>query len=167
MIECRVTSDDGGDDAIAEGLAETLAQFELLTLYQKFEHISVLVLTGLIAIVIALAIWHLALKILFSIFSSTFDPHRLRRLSIRVRDDLHRHHRARVQALAAGAGGAPRQRRAGPYRRADHASRRRAKLIILDLAQTEALQLFALAAAILALGSVYWLVGDYDRRRRT
>ena len=29
---------------------------------------------------------------------------------------------------------------------------------------TEALQLLALAAAILALGSVYWLVRDEDRR---
>ena len=37
------------------------------------------------------------------------------------------------------------------------------KVIILDLASTEALQLFALAAAILALGAVYWLVRDQDR----
>ena len=35
--------------------------------------------------------------------------------------------------------------------------------MILDLASTEALQLFALAAAILALGAVYWLVRDQDR----
>ena len=37
------------------------------------------------------------------------------------------------------------------------------KVMILDLASTEALQLFALAAAILALGAVYWLVRDQDR----
>src|SRR4029078_8935042 len=37
------------------------------------------------------------------------------------------------------------------------------KVIILDLASPEALQLFALAAAILALGAVYWLVRDQDR----
>ena len=37
------------------------------------------------------------------------------------------------------------------------------KLIILDLASTDAMQLFALAAAILALGAVYWLVRDQDR----
>ena len=37
------------------------------------------------------------------------------------------------------------------------------KLMILDLASTEALQLFALATAILALGAVYWLVRDQDR----
>ena len=40
------------------------------------------------------------------------------------------------------------------------------KLIILDLAATTAQQLFALAAAILALGGVYWLVRDQDRRER-
>jgi uncharacterized membrane protein (DUF373 family) len=32
------------------------------------------------------------------------------------------------------------------------------KVIILDLATTEALHVFALATAILALGAVYWLV---------
>ena len=40
------------------------------------------------------------------------------------------------------------------------------KLMIIDLATTEAMQLFALAAAILALGVVYWLVRDQDRRER-
>jgi uncharacterized membrane protein (DUF373 family) len=35
--------------------------------------------------------------------------------------------------------------------------------MIVDLASTEALQLFALAASILALGAVYWLVRDQDR----
>ncbi|MDF2781391.1 MAG: putative rane protein of unknown function, partial [Geminicoccaceae bacterium] len=40
------------------------------------------------------------------------------------------------------------------------------KLIILDLAATDAQHLFALAAAILALGAVYWLVRDQDRRGR-
>ena len=38
------------------------------------------------------------------------------------------------------------------------------KLIIIDLASTEAMQLFALSAAILSLGAVYWLVRDQDRR---
>jgi uncharacterized membrane protein (DUF373 family) len=38
------------------------------------------------------------------------------------------------------------------------------KLIILDLTQTDALQLLALAAAILALGAVHWLVREQDRR---
>jgi uncharacterized membrane protein (DUF373 family) len=40
------------------------------------------------------------------------------------------------------------------------------KLIILDLATTEAAQLFALSAAVLSLGAVYWLVRDQDQRER-
>jgi uncharacterized membrane protein (DUF373 family) len=38
------------------------------------------------------------------------------------------------------------------------------KLIILDLASGESGELFALAAAILALGGVYWLVRDDGAR---
>jgi uncharacterized membrane protein (DUF373 family) len=38
------------------------------------------------------------------------------------------------------------------------------KLIILDLTETDALQLIGLAAAILALGTVHWLVREGDRR---
>jgi uncharacterized membrane protein (DUF373 family) len=34
------------------------------------------------------------------------------------------------------------------------------KVIILDLTETDALHILALAAAILALGIVYWLVGE-------
>jgi hypothetical protein len=34
----------------------------------------------------------------------------------------------------------------------------------MDMATTDTQQLFALAAAILALGGVYWLVRDQDRR---
>jgi uncharacterized membrane protein (DUF373 family) len=40
------------------------------------------------------------------------------------------------------------------------------KLIILDLTKTGADLLFALAAAVLALGAVYWLVREQDARRR-
>jgi uncharacterized membrane protein (DUF373 family) len=39
--------------------------------------------------------------------------------------------------------------------------------LILDMSLTDALHLFALAAAILALGCVYWLVRDQDSRERT
>jgi uncharacterized membrane protein (DUF373 family) len=40
------------------------------------------------------------------------------------------------------------------------------KAIILDLRETDAPQLFALAAAILALGVVYWLICGSDQRLR-
>jgi uncharacterized membrane protein (DUF373 family) len=40
------------------------------------------------------------------------------------------------------------------------------KLMIIDLSAAEANQVFALAAAILALGTVYWLVREQDRREQ-
>src|SRR5260370_30432366 len=40
------------------------------------------------------------------------------------------------------------------------------KLMIIDLSTAEAQQVFALAAAILALGAVYWLVAEQDRREQ-
>ena len=40
------------------------------------------------------------------------------------------------------------------------------KVIILDLAETDASHILALAAAILALGVVYWLMRDSDQRLR-
>jgi len=39
------------------------------------------------------------------------------------------------------------------------------KLIITDMSAITAEQLLALAAATLALGGVYWLVRDQDRRK--
>ena len=38
------------------------------------------------------------------------------------------------------------------------------KLLIVDPSTTSTQQMFALAAAILALGGVHWLVRDQDRR---
>src|ERR1700704_4350417 len=47
----------------------------LLTAYQKFEQVIILILTALIAVVVVLAVWNLTLKILFGIvLSSTLDP---------------------------------------------------------------------------------------------
>jgi hypothetical protein len=38
--------------------------------------------------------------------------------------------------------------------------------MLVDLSATDAAEIFALAAAILALGGVYWLVRDQDRREQ-
>ena len=45
-----------------------------MTLYQRFEHVIILILTALIMIVVTFAIWYLALKILSMVIFSTFDP---------------------------------------------------------------------------------------------
>ena len=100
----------------------------LLTAYQKFEQVIILILTAMIAVVVVLAVWNLALKILFGIvLSNTLDP-------------------SDYAAFAA------------LRRRARSAIVR--KLLILDFARTDG----GLAAAILALGVVHWLVRDQDLR---
>jgi uncharacterized membrane protein (DUF373 family) len=151
---------------LKQELAGAHARWRLLTFYQKFEHAVILVLSALIAIVVALAVWNLALKILLSILSSGFDPSdyavfqalfgmiftviialefKRSLLVIAERD------RSVVQvrtvvliALLAIV----------------------RKLMIIDPSAMEAQQVFALAAAILALGGVYWLVRDQDRREK-
>jgi hypothetical protein len=59
---------------IKEEFAEAQRRFGLLSFYDKFEHIVILILTALIAVFIVFAVWNLALKIFLSIASSTFDP---------------------------------------------------------------------------------------------
>jgi uncharacterized membrane protein (DUF373 family) len=57
-----------------EEFAEARARWKLLSFYQKFEQAVIVVLTALIAILVVLAVWNLALKIFTSIFASGFDP---------------------------------------------------------------------------------------------
>src|SRR5258708_21418622 len=134
--------------------------FVPLTLYQKFEQVCVLMLTMLIAIIIALALWNLTLKILLSICSTNFDPTdygvfqtvfgmiftviialEFKRSLLLVADRRHSVVQVRsvilIALLAVGR-----------------------KLIILDLLRTDAFHLLALAAAILTLGAVYWVGRD-------
>src|ERR1700738_286238 len=60
---------------LKEELAAERQRWKPLSLYQKFEHVVILVLTALIAVIVAFALWNLVLKILLSIFSSGgFDP---------------------------------------------------------------------------------------------
>ena len=59
---------------VKEEFTEAQRRFGLLSFYDKFEHIVIVVLTTLIAVFIVFAIWNLALKIFLSIASSTFDP---------------------------------------------------------------------------------------------
>jgi uncharacterized membrane protein (DUF373 family) len=149
---------------VKQEFAAAHARWRLLTLYQKFEHAVILVLSALIAIVVALAVWNLALKVLASILSSGFDPtdyavfQALFGMIFTVIIALEfkrsllviaQRHRSVVQvrtvvliALLAIV----------------------RKLMIIDPSAIDAQQVFALAAAILALGSVYWLVRDQDRR---
>jgi uncharacterized membrane protein (DUF373 family) len=130
-------------------------------IYGRFEHLIVGILTGLIAVVVVAAVWSLAIKILFSLIESdAFDPtdHVVFQsvfgmiftviIALEFKRTLHL-----------------------VTERSDNVVQVRAviliamlaivrKLIILDMAVADAPQLFSLAAAILALGAVYWLVRD-------
>jgi hypothetical protein len=51
------------------------AEWMLLTFYERFEQVVILILTGLIAIVVVFAVWNLALKIFHAVIApQTFDP---------------------------------------------------------------------------------------------
>ena len=150
---------------LKEQLAAERQRWKPLTVYQKFEHAVILVLTALIAVVIGFALWNLVLKILLSIISSSgFDPTdyavfqaffgmiftviialEFKRSLLVVAERRHGIVQVRTVLLIA---------LLAIVR----------KLMIIDLSAAEAQQVFALAAAILALGAVYWLVREQDRR---
>jgi uncharacterized membrane protein (DUF373 family) len=139
-------------------------EWMLLTFYERFEQVVILILTGLIAIVIVFAVWNLGLKIFHAVLSpQNFDP-----TDYSVFQAIFGAIFTVIIALEFKRSllvAAQRQESIVQVRTviliALLAIVR--KVIILDLASTEALQLFALAAAILALGAVYWLVRDQDR----
>jgi uncharacterized membrane protein (DUF373 family) len=151
--------------SIKQELENARGKFRLLSLYQRFEHAVVLILTGLIAIIVVAAVWNLSVKILFGlVLSGSLDPSdysafqavfgmiftviialefKKSLLVVAERRDTVVQIRSVVMiALLAIC----------------------RKFIILDLTETDAAHTFALAAAILALGVVYWLIRDSDQR---
>jgi uncharacterized membrane protein (DUF373 family) len=150
---------------LKDELSRGRLQWRLLTFYQKFEHAVILVLTALIAIVVALAVWNLVLKVLLSILSTGgLDPTdytvfqalfgmiftviialEFKRSLLVVVERRHGVVQVRTVVLIA---------LLAIVR----------KLMIIDLSAADAQQVLALAATILALGGVYWLVRDQDRR---
>jgi uncharacterized membrane protein (DUF373 family) len=150
-----------------EELAAGRQRWRLLTFYQKFEYAVILVLTALIAVVVALAVRNLVLKVLLSVFfTGGLDPTdytvfqmlfgmiftviialEFKRSLLLIAERRHGIVQLRTVTLIA---------LLAIVR----------KLMIIDLSAADAQQLFALAAAILALGGVYWLVRDQDRREQ-
>jgi uncharacterized membrane protein (DUF373 family) len=150
---------------LKDELSRGRQQWRLLTFYQKFEHAVMLVLTALIAIVVALAVWNLVLKVLLSILSTGgLDPTdytvfqalfgmiftviialEFKRSLLVVVERRHGVVQVRTVVLIA---------LLAIVR----------KLMIIDLSAADAQQVLALAATILALGGVYWLVRDQERR---
>jgi uncharacterized membrane protein (DUF373 family) len=139
-------------------------EWRVLSLYEKFEQGVVLLLTALMALVIAAAAWNLAVNVVSSLLlAGSFDPTdhtvfqavfgmiftviialEFKRSLLVVADRRESIVQVRTVVLLA---------MLAVLR----------KMIILDLGTAEARTLLALSAAILALGVVYWLVRDQDR----
>jgi uncharacterized membrane protein (DUF373 family) len=148
-----------------EELAEARVRWQSLTVYQKFEHVIILILTLLIAVVIVFAVWSLALKVLLSlILLQTFDltDHAVFQAVFGMIFTVIIALEFKRSLLVA----AERKETVVQVRAVILIAMLAVvrKLIILDLSMTNALQLFALAAAILSLGGVYWLIREQDRR---
>jgi uncharacterized membrane protein (DUF373 family) len=150
-----------------EDLATARDRWATLTPYYKFEQVIVLILTGLIAVVTISAVWSLALKVLFDLVVShkldVTDPAAFQAVFGMVFTVIIALEFKRSLLVLAERGDTVVQVRTVILIAMLAVVR---KLIILDLATTDAHHLFALAAAILALGTVYWLVCDQDRRGR-
>jgi uncharacterized membrane protein (DUF373 family) len=150
--------------SIKEEFRDAREEFRLLSLYQRFEHIIIIILTAMISVIVVVAVWNLSLKIVFGlILSGSLDPSDYAifqgvfgmiftviialefKKSLLViaerRENVVQIRSVIMIALLAIC----------------------RKVIILDMRETEAAQIFALAAAILALGVVYWLVRDSDQ----
>ena len=149
---------------MSNAFADFRAQWTPLTLYQRFEHVVVLILSTLIAIVVV-AVWHLMLKIAIGLLlSDQFDPtdHGVFQAIFGMIFTVIIALEFKKSLLVVA-------------ERASSIVQVRAviviallaivrKIIILDLSSTGAAELLALAAAILALGAVYWLVQSADKK---
>jgi uncharacterized membrane protein (DUF373 family) len=148
--------------SIRERLKE---EFRLLSAYQLFEHVVIMFLTALIAVIVVAAVWNLTLKILFglvlsggldpsdySVFQAVFGTIFTVIIALEFKKSLlvvaeRRDNVIQIRSVVMIALLAICR-----------------KIIILDLTETDALHAFAFAAAILALGVVYWLLGEDNRR---
>lgn len=152
--------------ALKDEIAAARARWNVLTLYQKFEELVIVILTGLIAVVVVFAVWNLALKIALSLLAASFDPTdhaefqavfgmiltiiialEFKRSILVVAERRYSVVQARAIVLIA---------LLALVR----------KILILDINTSGAVQLLGVGAAILALGAVYWLVGEQERRDR-
>ena len=153
--------------SLKQELKDTTEKLRLLSLYQRFEHIIIMFLTALIAVIVIAAVWNLSLKILFGlVLSGSLDPSDYTIfqavfgmiftviIALEFKKSLlviaeRRESVVQIRSVVTIALLAICR-----------------KVIIFDLRETDAAQLFALAAAILALGVVYWLIRDSDQRLR-
>lgn len=138
--------------------------WELMTLYERFEQAVAFALVGVIAFVVLVALWNLLGHILHLVGDAELDPqhhrvfqrvfsgimtlliamefkHSILRWAVREESIIQVKTVLVIAILALSR-----------------------KFIILDTEVTSAQELFGLAAAIMALGGVYWLMRERDDR---
>src|SRR5689334_9423335 len=131
-----------------------------LSLYYKFEHVVIGVLTVLIAGLVLLALWNLVLKIVGSIVATGIDPTDYAVFqavfgmifTVIIALEFERS----LLVLAKRERGVVQVRTVILNALLSIVR----KLIIMDMGAADAAEIFALAAAVLALGAVYWLVRE-------
>ena len=151
--------------SIKEEFRDAREKFKLLSLYQRFEHIVIVILTALIAVIVIAAVWNLSLKILFglvlsgsldpsdySIFQAVFGMIFTVIIALEFKKSLlviaeRRENVVQIRSVVMIALLAICR-----------------KVIILGPNETDPTHILAFAAAILALGIVYWLIRDSDQR---
>ncbi|TFW10432.1 diguanylate cyclase [Oxalobacteraceae bacterium OM1] len=144
---------------------ETRQHWPFMTLYQRFEQVVVLVLSLIIALVIAIALLQLATRLIPLMLGGALDPldHEVFQAMFGMIMTLlialeFKHSIVRVVWRAEGIV----QVKTVILIALLALSR---KFIILDIHSTDAATIAALASATLALGLVYWLVKERDDRR--
>ena len=149
---------------MTDEFAEVRARWKKLSVYQKFEHAVIFILSALIAILVVLAVWSLLLKIFASVRASNFDPTDYSAFqvvfgmifTVIIALEFERS----LLVIAERDRGVVQVRTVILI--ALLAIVR--KLMIMDMSTADTQQLFALAAAVLALGGVYWLLRDQNQR---
>lgn len=160
----------GGWDGLAERItaADTLRgtreAWPGLSLYERFEQVVTVILTGLIGLVIVAAVVNLSIRVVLLVVFGLLDPaehgvfQAVFGMIFTVLIALEFNHSI-----------------LGVLHRKESIIQVRTvvliallalvrKFIILDASKTEPLTIIGLAAAVLALGTVHWLVRDQDRR---
>jgi uncharacterized membrane protein (DUF373 family) len=151
-------------DAAATSLRETRGAWPGLSVYERFEQIVALIVTALVAVLVAAALVHLTVTIVALVLFGLADPGKTGlfqavfgmimtvlialEFNHSIRGVLERRHgivQVRTVVLIA---------LLALVR----------KFIIIDAAHVDPMALIGLAAAVLALGAIYWLMRDQDRR---
>jgi uncharacterized membrane protein (DUF373 family) len=145
-------------------LRETREAWPALGFYERFEQVVCLVLTFLIACLIAVATWHLVIHVVElllldmvdpanqAVFQTVFGMVMTVLIALEFKHSIlgvleRKEHIVQVQAVVLIALLALVR-----------------KFIIIDATKTEPMTLIGLALAALALGGVYWLVREQDHR---